>query len=568
MIQKSPECVYTGCAGVDPRISGKELSEMNEQTAPVEAQTTALEEIAQERMDCSPAVESMAAPYHVASETAKDVRRMAAGAGIALGGKLMGRCVALAGNVVLAHILGPVAFGLYAIGWTITKIATMLTPLGLDSGVIRFASPELGQNPCRVKGAITQSLEISLASGLTLGLALYFVAPWLGENVFHQTSLITVFRCFAFAFPLVSCLKVAAAATRVSQRMKFSVLTEDAGQPAAALLLILIFYFFGWKLGGALAAFDFSFGIALILAIYYIHRLFPEVSLKSIRSDLGRRELLFFSLPTSLSLMFGILLLWVDRLFVGYYRSPAEAGVYHAASQLSVALAVILSAFGAIVNPMIARLYHQGKKERLEELYRVSTKWSLYLSLPVFLVMCFVPRETVSVIFGKPYAAGWLLLPILGMGQLINSGTGAVGGLLVMTGHQNALSILSGVTFLANVGLAVILVPRFGMAGAAAGTALTIALLSVASIFMARRFLNLWPYDGRYWKGVLATGVASAGLLLLRLLPFTSPGLLLTAAVFVSGCLFSGVLLGLGLDPEDKEFIRLIGDNAFRWAKG
>ncbi len=562
MIQEFSEDVHTGCAGAGARTSRKELPEMNEITLPMEArlraQTMALEETAQEPIDGGSIFVSMVVPNHTASEAVEDVQRMAAGAGIALGGKLIGRCIALVGNVVLAHILGPATFGLYAIGWTITKIATVLTPLGLDSGVIRFASPDLGQNHGRVKGAITQSLRISLVSGLTLGAVFYLLAPWVGENVFHRQSLIPVFRCFAFAFPLVTCLKVAAATTRVSQRMKFSVFTEDAGQPAAALLLILIFYLLGWKLGGALAAFDLSFGIALILAVHYIRKLFPEVSLKSVKPDMGGRELLFFSLPTSLSLMFGILLLWVDRLFVGYYCSPAEAGVYHAASQLSVALAVILSAFGAIVNPMIARLYHQGKKQRLEELYRISTKWSFYVSLPAFLVMCFVPRQTVSFIFGKPYAMGWIVLPILGVGQLINSGTGAVGGLLVMTGHQNALSVLSGVTFCANVLLAVVLVPRFGVAGAAVGTALTIALLCLVSIYMARRFLGLWPYDGRYWKGVMATGVASAGLLLLRLLPISSPALLLAAAIVVSGSLFSGVLLGLGLDAEDREFLHMM----------
>lgn len=506
----------------------------------------------------TPVAEAVSRPMPSRAAAAKDVRHMAAGASVALGGKITGRCVGLAGNIVLAHILGPATFGLYAIGWTMSKIATVLTPLGLDSGVIRFASPSLGRDPGKLKGAITQSLQFSVFSGLILGAAFFFVAPWLGGEVFHQADLITVFRCFAFAFPLASCLKVASAATRVSKRMKFSVYAEDIGQPLAALLLILVFYLFGWKLGGALAAFVFSFGFALILAIHYIRQLFPEVVTSKIKPLLGGRELLLFSIPTSLSVMFGVLLLWVDRLFVGYYCSAADAGIYHAASQLSVLLSVILSGFGAIVIPMIAGLYHQGKRERLGELFRVSTKWSLYLSLPAFLVMCFAPREAVSVIFGKPYAMGWIVLPILGVGQLLNSGTGPVGGLLVMTGHQNALSILSAATFVANLVCAVILVPRLGMVGAAIGTALTVGILCLVSIIMARSYLKLWPYDLRYVKGLLATTATALALLLLRLLPLASPDIILMAAIFVSGSVFSATLLALGLDAEDKEFLRLI----------
>lgn len=502
------------------------------------------------------------------STRVRDVRQMAAGAGIALGGKLTGRCVSLVGNVVLAHILGPAMFGLYAIGWTITKISTILTTLGLDSGVIRFASPSLGVDDGRLKGAITQSLQFSVFSGLILGAAFYFLAPWLGRNVFHQTELITVFRCFAFAFPLVTCLKVASAATRVSRRMKFSVYAEDIGQPLAALLLILVFYLFGWKLGGALAAFVFSFGIGLILAIHYVKQLFPEVTATNIRAVLAGRELLIFSLPTSLSVMFGVLLLWVDRLFVGYYCTAADAGIYHAVSQLSVALSVILSGFGAIVIPMIATLYHHGQKERLEELFRISTKWGLYLSLPPFMVMCFAPREAVTVIFGQPYAIGWVVLPILGMGQLLNSGTGPVGGLLIMTGHQNALSILSAAAFLINIVCAVLLVPLMGMIGAAIGTALTVGLLCAVSLFMASRYLKLQPYDLRYMKGLLATAAAAAVLLPLRLLPISSPAFYLVVAVFASASVFGGTLIALGLDTEDKEFLHLILGRVLRQSRG
>jgi O-antigen/teichoic acid export membrane protein len=501
------------------------------------------------------------------STTASDVRRLAAGAGVALAGKLIGRSVRLVGDVFLAHILGPASFGLYAIGWTLTRVATVLTPLGLDAGVIRFASPSRGQDSAKVKGVITQSLQFSAMSGLALGAAFYFLAPWLGRSVFHQTMLTPVFRCFAFAFPLVTCLKVASAATRASQRMKFSVYTEEVGQPAAALLLILIFYLCGWKLGGALAAFIFSFGLALVAALHYIRQLFPEVISKHIKPALARKELFLFSLPTSLTIMFGILLLWVDRLFVGYYRSAGEAGIYHAASQLSIAIAVILSGFGAIVNPMFADFYHRGKKERLEELFRVCTKWSFYLSIPPFLVMCFVPHEVMSVIFGKAYVSGWAVLPILGVGQLINSGTGPVGALLVMTGHQNQLSVLSGALFLANVLCAVLLVPRLGMLGAALGTAATVGLLCVLSIFMARVVLKLWPYDSRYSKGLLATAAATAALLLLRRLPITSPFVALMGAVVVSALVFVFVLALLGLDAEDKEFLQLVSDRLLRQAK-
>ncbi len=487
------------------------------------------------------------------AERSEDLRRLATGAGTALGGITLGRALRLVTDILLAHLLGPASFGLYAIGWTITRMATYLTPLGLDSGVIRFGSESWPENPARLKGVVHRSVEYSLASGLLFGAAFYLLAPWLGERMFHEPMFTTVFRWYAFAFPLMTVLRVASAATRISQRMKFSAYAEEICQPGTALLLILAFV--GWKLNGALVAIVLSFGISLALAVYYVTRLFPEVGLAPAKVRFPAGKLFRFSLPTALCTVLGMIMIWVDRLMVGYFRPPGEAGMYYAASQISIALAAILAGFGVILSPMFAALYHRGRKERLEELFRVSTKWSLYLSLPPFLVMCLVPRHVMAGLFGSSYVLGAAVLPVLGLGQLFNSGTGAASALLVMTGNQNRIAVLTGGAVAVNVTLAVLLIPRWGISGAAWGTAVAVAGLSLLSLLVARALLGVWPYDRRYWKGMVAALVAGGAVSLVRMLVgFTSVVMLFAAAVVAMG-VFTAMLLILKLDAEDREFI-------------
>lgn len=506
------------------------------------------------RIDGEPetdAIESMATKQ-------ADLKRMGIGAGVALGGRMLGRMIRLGVDIVLAHVLGPATFGLYVIGWTIMRVLTAVSPLGLDAGVIRFGSPNWRRDESKLKGVLTQSLRYSLLSGLLAGLGFYLAAPWLSTAVFHHRQLLPVFDWFALAIPLATCLKVASAATRVSQRMQFSAYAEELCQPATALVLVTAFFLLGYRLIGAVAAVVISIGCALILALFYVKRLFPLVTSKNLKAKFSGKELFRFSLPASLSATFAMLLLWVDRLFVGSFRSSGEAGIYHAASQLAIALAIILSAFGAIVYPMFADLYHRGKRERLEELFRVSTKWSLYLSLPAFLVMCFVPRQTISVIFGGPYLAGWKVLPILGAGQLINAGTGPVAELLTMSGYQNRISALTGGALVANILAALFLVPRWGMLGAAWGTAGAIGGLSLLSILMARVTLKVWPYDRRHVKGIMAAALAAGALWLLRQIQFSSPAVTLAASIVISLFVFLGALILFGLDREDREFLEMI----------
>ena len=137
-----------------------------------------------------------------------------------------------------------------------------------------------------------------------------------------------------------------------------------------------------------------------------------------------------------------------------------------------------------------------------------------------------------------------------------------------MPGPQRAVSVLCAVTFLVDIVCARVLVPRLGRVGAAIGTSLTLGLLCVICLLMARSNLKLWPYDRRYAKGLLATAVASVALVLFRLLPVTSPSLFLLASIFVSASVFIAALIGLGLDAEDKEFLQLIWGRGLRQARG
>ncbi len=340
--------------------------------------------------------------------------------------------------------------------------------------------------------------------------------------------------------------------------MKYEVYTLDLIQPAAGLVLLVLFYLMGLGLFGAVVASVASFAIAFIVALFYVKHLFPEVFSRQLRSTPVAKQLITFSLPTLLAGIFVNYMLWGDRLLVGFFLSAAEVGIYQAAAQSSIVFAVIIGAFNVIFSPMIPGLHHTREKKRLEELFRVSTKWALYLSLPLYLTICFAPREIMIVVFGPEYVSGFSTLIILSTGQLINAGTGTVGQLLVMTGFQNRWFSLSAVMSFASIALSLLLIPRLGLVGAALGTAGSVSGLFILGLLQVRHCLGLWPYDRRYLKGLLATALSLAALFVLSLIDITSPMFSLMLTLFVSAGVFGSTLLFLGLDSEAWEFIRMI----------
>lgn len=484
----------------------------------------------------------------------RDVTRLAGGAGASLGGKLAGRGIHMLVDIVLAHLLGPADFGLYAIAYTVSRLLGLIAPLGLGSGVLRFGTRDR-DDEARLKGTIIESLGASVASGLVLGGVLFLAAPWMAEHIFQKPDAALPLRWLAFMVPLLSGLNVAAAATRISQRMKFSVYAEEISQPVVNLLLFFILYALGRGLSGALQACVYSFGFAAALGLYYVGRLFPEAVSRRTKASFPGMDLMSFSTSVWLGGIFILCIIWMDRLIIGHFRPAAEVGVYYAASQLSVSFVIILGGFASMFSPMAVELYHKGEIRRLQEVFRVSTKWALYMSLPPCLVMCLAPRQVMGGVFGSRYESGWPALVILALGQLINAGTGPSDALLVMTGGQGAWFKISGAMFVLSFTLAWILVPRLGLTGAAIATASAVSLTYLATVFVIRRRLGIWPYDRKYFKGLLAAAGAAAAVLVLGRVNLGRPLVNLIGLAIISAGVFATLMLGLGLDGEDRQFI-------------
>ena len=106
------------------------------------------------------------------------------------------------------------------------------------------------------------------------------------------------------------------------------------------------------------------------------------------------------------------------------------------------------------------------------------------------------------------------------------------------------------------VALNLLLVPLFGIFGAAAGTAAALVLLNAITLLFVHRIMGFWPYDVRYAKPVVAGLLAAATAYLARLaLPALAgaPALLIFAPLFLA--VFLALLVALGLSPSDRHFL-------------
>lgn len=481
---------------------------------------------------------------------------LATGARNGLIGSIGGRFLSVLGNIIIARLLGPAIFGIYAIGWTLVRFFSLVIPLGMDRAVLRYAPRFWKKDNAGFKGLLITVNQIAIGSGITAGIIFFILSSWLANSVYLQPELTTVFRLFSFAFPLISLLVVAAASTRITRKIQYSVWLYDLGQPLLGLGLIVIFFVLGLGINGIVLAEVVSLGCAAIAAIFVVNKVFPEIRGVRPNREMKPGELFAYSVPAMLGGAFSVYILWLDRIFVGLFLSTYENGIYTAVSQISTIFLVISAGISPIVVPLFAHYHHNGDRAKLEEVYRISTKWGIYISIPIMAVLLVSPASSLSLIFGPEYSAGAIPFLILLGGQIVNLLTGSVNPLLIMTDNQKILLRISLFSVILEVILLVIFIPLWGLIGAAISTSLCLSLLYLYELFWVKHHLNFWPYDKRYMKGIWAGLACIVFVLVYNLInPFSIVvGVIIEA--FLAVLIFTGMLLILKMDPEDREFFR------------
>jgi O-antigen/teichoic acid export membrane protein len=162
--------------------------------------------------------------------------------------------------------------------------------------------------------------------------------------------------------------------------------------------------------------------------------------------------------------------------------------------------------------------------------------------------------------FGESYLNGAIPLLVLSGAQLISTTTGGVGMLLIMTGHQKQWALISVASLAIGVASSWLLIPGFGINGAAMAAAIAISVLYLSGLFMVKQKINIWPYDKRYIKGMIA-GFASIVVVFIfknAVVQWGNSLMQVTVLLLMSLLAFWGTYFVLGDDPEDREIRQII----------
>jgi O-antigen/teichoic acid export membrane protein len=489
------------------------------------------------------------------------VGRIARGVGVSSIGQGISRLLGYAAQIAIAWAYGPGQLGFYALGTTLAQIANLLSQLGMDNGVVRYVAHYQAQGDTRrLRGTVIQALLVTFALSVVLSILLFLSSGFLAERVFGEPFLETVFRAFSASVPFFTVMSMALWATQGFQTVKYAAWVQYVVRPLLNLVFVAVFYLFGVQILGAVAAYILSMAFGAALALYYLRRIFPNLLNQQIRPKFESRALFEASGPMIVANFSQHINAWIALLVLGIFEPIRVVGIFDVASRTAALSTLVLFAFSGIFSPMISNLYQRGLLQNLANLYKDVSCWAFTGALAFFLMTALLARDFM-VVFGERFVPGWPVLVAIAAAQLFNSSVGPTARALAMTGHQRIVMFATIGSSAAALALNLLLVPVFGILGAAVATAAALILMNVVTLLFVHRLLGFWPYSGRYAKPAIAGLLAVAAVYLARLaLPdYTGvTALLVFAPLFVA--LFAALLVAIGLSPSDRQFLASFWD--------
>jgi O-antigen/teichoic acid export membrane protein len=487
-------------------------------------------------------------------------KQIAKGGGVTFIGGISGKVIMVVTTVILSRALGAEILGLYVLGLGILNLLVIFSQLGLSVGALRFISIYHGTGDGgKIKGVIFKALSISFTAGLVLALILFLSAELISDVFFKSSNLALVLRLFSICIPFFSVLTVAAAIPRGFKVMKYFVYTVNFFQPLLNLFLVFFLFFMAvLTLERAIYAKVLSIVFGSFLAIYYISNVFPELLNRNIRPSFSISTLLGSSIPLMGVNFLQFFITWVDVLMVGYFLLPYDVGIYRSAAQVTLLLTFIYTAFNSIFSPLVADLYHKKEKAGLDHIFKITTKWVFYLTLPMFVIILF-SRVEILTLFGEEFTSGADVLVVLAIARLVSNSTGSLRSVLIMSGRGRLEFLNMVLIVVSNILLNIILIPRYEIIGAALASGLSIILINLIRLAQVKRLLGIFPYDKRHLKGLVASGL-SMGILIISK-PFMNEfhyifSILLVS--FLTITITALVLVSLKLDEEDKLILKTV----------
>lgn len=378
------------------------------------------------------------------------------------------------------------AYGRFSLMMSVASIAAMGVALGHPQILLRAVASQIASGMSHGLKEIWCTSHIwvvAVSSLLFVGITVFGAISENDELVRQLGWVVAILPVWAM-LKLNSSLLYGVNLTTIAQ------FSETAIRPFCFFCFVLVIGLFEDSLTTALALFlnllAFIFAFAHVVIVNVRQKSFQLLQLdhKATNQSSGWFSAsLIFALTSAMQL----LILNVDILMIGWLLGDASVALYRVAVILALAIASVEEVVGLVIRPIAAAAYSAG---RIPEMLIRIRKLALYAAFFCgvgFSLFWLFGEDFITYVFGKKYAPAYMPTLILFAGATISALVGPIGLILNMTKNERAHFVVTVASLLLNIFLNVVLIPLYGITGAAIASFVTILAYRLTAVALFTR---------------------------------------------------------------------------------
>jgi len=432
------------------------------------------------------------------------------GAAFVMGIRIAGAAIALLSQVLLARWMGAFEYGIFVYVWVWVVILGIVVPMGFRH--IRAPLHSRIQDEGKTGGACrASSRHLSASSPLSArrrrSRASFFCGP---SRVHVESYYLWPLAIALICVPGFALMDWQEGAARAFGWVNLAYVPNYIVRPLAIVAVAGGTLFFT----GSATGLQVTFGalgatFATMLAQRYLLARRVARTVPAAKPVFHVKHWVAISAPLVLVEGLFLLLTNTDIVLLGYFVEPDDIATYFAATRIANLMAFIQFSVAALAVPKFAELHSAGKHSELQTFVHGSIQWIFWPTLAAGIFLLLVGEFALG-LFGENFGAGYPLLFLLMAGFLARAATGSTEYLLNMTGNQNAVAWTYGIAAVGNLALNFLLVPSFGLMGAATATAVSIvgSTLCLAVVVQRRLGITAFVLAGPVRRSLTALRIA------------------------------------------------------------
>jgi O-antigen/teichoic acid export membrane protein len=469
---------------------------------------------------------------------------------------LIARVVHIASNsallvVLTRYLLEPGEYGQLYFALSVLGIAILFSALGVPKATARYvteyAETDESQIPYLIERTLLVLLVLCGVVALVMAAGRGLISDLLGEPGMEPFLLVGAGHVAA-----KSLQQYVKTVFQGFNRVSYSAIVSSVNGVARFVLAVL-FVVMGYGALGALAGYVAAFALSSLLGLGILYAKFYRRYERGAEPEDGLlRRVLEYSVPTAATRAGVVLDSRVDSLLLGVLSGTVAVGFYTVARQIADVCIVPAQSVGYTITPALGEQKAADQAARGARLYERSLENVLLLYVPAGVGLILVAEPAIRYVFTADYLGAVPVVQLFSLFILVRAVHKITGSGLDYLGLARVRAVARTTTALGNVGLNVLLIPRYGAVGAGIATVTTYTLYTIVNVYYIHREFSLrLGFLAKRIAQILAISLVMGGGVVLAL-PYVDGLPTLIATILLGGAVWAILVLLSGLvDPRE-----------------